>query len=100
MMSIPDSWVAENAHVCRCFDAWCFCTRLPYATLLRRQLDGASAHCCRAVKDVVMALHPNPLLHNIGTGNNLESSELLSERQLRERLNSFIGDAAGMQTSI
>jgi hypothetical protein len=45
-----------------------------------------------------MALHPNPRMHNIGTGNNLESSELLSARQLRERLNSFIGDAAGMQT--
>lgn len=46
--------------------------------------------CMMAVGEVVKAMDPNPDLHHIGMGNNLESSELLSERQLRERLDSFI----------
>lgn len=55
------------------------------------------AHRCRAVKDVVLALHPDPDMHHIGMGYNLESSELLSERQLQDLWTAFIGNPAGRE---
>ena len=72
-------------------------TKLPFAASPQHKVDTASACCCRAVGEVVMAMTPNLDLHHIGMGNNLESSELLSKRQLRDRLDSFIGDAAGTE---
>ena len=43
----------------------------------------------RAVQDVVQALYPNPNAHLIGFGDNFFSTELLSERQARQRLEAF-----------
>ena len=60
---------------------------------VKNKLEGASAYCCRIVSDVILALHPNPDLHRVGMGYNLESTELLSKQQLHNRMAAFVGDA-------
>lgn len=46
---------------------------------------------CRAMQEILQALDPDPAAHVLGLGDNFLSTDLLSERQVRQRADAFIG---------
>jgi len=55
--------------------------------------------CSLAVQQLLTALNPDPDTHLIGFGDNFYSTELLSESQLRQRLDAFIGQLTYTRSS-
>jgi hypothetical protein len=63
---------------------------ITYLDILRENVATQVA-CSIAIQEILQALDPNPEAHIIGLGDNFYSTELLSERQARQRVDTFIG---------